>query len=76
MTLPPKNNIQAAAIGAVLTLAGTLALTILTGAWSGKESSADHNTDIHAVRADIRRVLDVVCTDHPNAPQCNQPPQP
>jgi hypothetical protein len=57
-------------LGGIITLVCSLLLMVLTGAWGGKESAADHKADVQALRADIRRVLDVLCTDHPNAPQC------
>lgn len=57
-------------IGGIATVVALILVAIITGAWSIKENVADHKADIQAVRADIRRVLDVVCLDKPSAPQC------
>lgn len=63
-------NIRSAAVGGIITLVGSALLMILTGAWSSKEDVADHKSDIQAIHADFRRVLDLLCTDHPAAQQC------
>lgn len=71
----------AAAIGGIASAIGIGLLAVLTGAWSGKETTADHRADIVAVRSErfadsasldkkITRILDIVCTDHPTAQQC------
>jgi hypothetical protein len=65
-------SMRDAAIGGLVTLIGSLILAIATGAWAAKENAADHKADIAAVRAELRRILDVVCLDKPQAPQCRE----
>lgn len=54
----------------------TIALSAATllGAWTSKESVADHKADVQAIHADFRRVLDLLCDDHPLAQQCRVSP--
>lgn len=68
--MPQGTTIRDAALGGCITLIGSLVLMLATGAWTAKENAVDHRADVAAVRAEIRRVLDVVCLDHPAAPQC------
>lgn len=65
-----STTIRDAAIGGVITLIGSLALVLVTGAWAAKENAADHRNDMQSVRADVLRVLDLLCTDKPTARQC------
>lgn len=44
-----------------LALATPILIALLVGAWSSKESVADHNADIARISADVQRILDVVC---------------
>ena len=76
MTSQTKERLTDRLIGAFIALVGALILAATTGAWSGKESVADHRSDIQAVRADILRVLDAVCAQTPNIPQCRTTLQP
>lgn len=62
-----------AIVGAVVAVVLTATLTLLTGAWSGKESVSAHSADVQDIRAAVQRIRDVVCLDHPNAPQCKEP---
>jgi len=63
-----------AVVGGVVTVLATALLAFATGAWSGKESVDHHNADIAAIRAEVQRIRDVVCLDHPVAPQCKVTP--
>jgi hypothetical protein len=65
-----QENVWSAVVGSIVSTVLIGGLALFTGAWSGKESAADHRSDVQALRSDIRRVLDVVCVDHPSAPQC------
>jgi hypothetical protein len=67
-----QETVRTAVVGGVIALAGSLALILLTGAWSAKENASDHKADIQAVNANIRRVLDVVCAPQPTIPQCTE----
>lgn len=70
MSPQQKASIRDAVVGGAITLLGSIALMLATGAWASKENASDHRADIAAVRSEVRRVLDVVCLDHPAAPQC------
>lgn len=76
MAAPSKDSLTAAIVGGCVSLIGALIFAALTGAWGGKESASDHRNDILTLRADIRRLKDVVCLDHPRAPQCESVSQP
>lgn len=45
----------------VLALATPILIALVVGAWSSKESVADHNRDVDAIHQDVQRILDVVC---------------
>lgn len=70
-----SKRILDAAIGAAITLLGSLLFIIVTGAWGSKESVTDHKADIISIRSDIQRVLDAVCDGKRYIRQC-QPPTP
>lgn len=70
MSPAQKASIRDAAVGGFITLIGSLALMLATGAWAAKENTSDHRADIQAVNANVRRVLDLLCTDKPDAQQC------
>ena len=72
-----SKSIRDAAVGACATVIVLIAMAILTGAWSSKESTDDHKTDntlirteIIGLRSDIQRIRDLICVDKPSAPQC------
>ena len=65
-----------AATGSLVGLIGTALFALFTGAWSGKETVADHKADINSISAELTRIRDVVCLDHRYAPQCQPMPQP
>lgn len=71
MTSQQKERLADRLVGAFFALIGALILAMATGAWTGKENAVDHKADIQAVRADILRVLDAVCAQTPNIPQCH-----
>ena len=60
-----------AVVGGIVTLIGSAILVLATGAWTAKENVSDHRADIQAIRAELRRVRDVVCLGHKDAPQCS-----
>ena len=63
-------HIRSAAVGGLITLIGSALLMILTGAWASKEDVAEHKSDVQAIHADVLRIRDLVCMDHPTATQC------
>jgi hypothetical protein len=75
MTAKTETTLRAILIGA-----GTaLLIAIATGAWSLKESTANHDRDIASVKAEqsetralVQRVLDAVCEKNPGARTCSQ----
>jgi hypothetical protein len=56
-----RSSILSAIVGGLITITGTLFLALATGAWSSKETTADHRADIQQLDAKITRVLDAVC---------------
>lgn len=54
----------------VITLLVALISFLASGAWAMKENADDHKSDVQALHAEVQRVLDVVCIDHPDARQC------
>jgi len=63
-----------AIVGAVVAVVLTATLTLVTGAWSGKESVAAHSADVAAIRSEVQRIRDLICLDHSSAPQCKGAP--
>jgi len=68
MTARTESTLRAIVIGA-----GTaLLVAVLSGAWTSKESKADHDLDVAKVRAEqndtralVQRVLDAICEKQP-----------
>lgn len=54
----------------LLAIAAPIIVAILVGAWTSKESAADHNADIARISSDVQRILDVVCADKQGARAC------
>lgn len=68
--MPTATRLRDHITGGVVTIVALILVAILTGAWSAKESTSAHTADVQAIRSDVQRLKDVICLDHPNAPQC------
>ena len=53
-------------VNTAIATAATLFLLFGTSAWSRKENASDHRLDIVAIRAEVARVLDVLCEPRAN----------
>lgn len=63
-----RNEIGKALLGGIMALLMGILLAVVTGAWSLKESKADHDTDYLRLESKLDRVLDIACDATRQAP--------
>lgn len=61
MTATDAKNFARATGAILLAIAAPIIVAVLVGAWTSKESTADHNADIARIESNVQRILDVVC---------------
>ncbi len=64
MTAQTRQKFVELIASSLLTLLATLFVLFGTGAWSGKENTADHAADFRDLVEMQQRTLDVVCDGH------------
>jgi len=61
------------ALNVLLTVVGSMAVLVLSGAWSLKEDKAAHDRDVYELRALQQRTLDAICDVAQKQPRACQP---
>lgn len=65
MTVTDAKEFARVAGAILLAIGAPIIVAVLVGAWTSKESAADHNADVARIESSVQRILDVVCADQP-----------